>query len=115
MRTIADAVGFHYRYEAASDQYIHSVGQVALSGDGIVSSYLPDPAVAPERLTVALAEAQRGATSSAIDRLLLLCFDSAAQSGRWSRAILASLALLNLAGALAAVLLFIRLRRRPLG
>src|SRR5439155_16749272 len=113
VRRIADAVGFDYRHDAASDQYVHSVGQVIVAGDGTVSSYLLDPGPVPAQLQAALAQAARGEIAGTLDRLLLLCFGEGPQSGRLSRVILAALALINLAGALAATLLFARLRRRP--
>jgi protein SCO1 len=112
VRPIADAVGFRYRYDPPSGQYIHSAGIVIAALDGTVGGYLADLDITPAGLTAALDTVTSGQTTS-FGRLLLLCFGQGARSGRYTAAIEAAFVCLNLAGMLAACGLFAWVRRRP--
>ena len=87
MRPIADAVGFRYRYEPASDQYIHSSGIVIATSDGTVGGYLTDLDVTSIGLADAVGAVKSGRTSGTLGRLLLLCFGEGTQPGRYTAAI----------------------------
>ena len=112
VRPIADAVGFRYRYESASDQYIHSAGIVIATADGTVGGYLTDLNVTSIGLADAVGAVRSGRTSGTLGRLLLLCFGEGTQPGRYTAAIDAALVCLNLAAILAACGLFAWVRRR---
>lgn len=60
VRPISEAVGFHYRYDPAVDQYIHSVGYAVVAADGTISGYLTDIDIRPAALQAALAAAAAG-------------------------------------------------------
>jgi protein SCO1/2 len=115
VRPIADAVGFHYRYDAAADQYIHSVGYAVAAADGEISGYLTDLDVKPEALEAGLAAAAAGEVSGPLTRLLLLCFGQGALSGRYTATIETVLVLVNLIGMLTAIFVFAAVRRRRNG
>jgi protein SCO1/2 len=108
VRPLADSAGFHYRYDAATDQYIHSVGYLIASADGTVSSYLTDLAVTPPQLQATLAGAAAGQVATPFRRLLLLCFGQGPAVGRYTAPIEITLVLLNLAAMLGAVAVFAR-------
>ena len=115
VRPTADAVGFRYRYDPASDQYIHSVGFVILAPDATVSAYLTELDVTPTALKAALAAAAGKVpqqSAGPLDRLRLLCFGRAGPSGRFTALVETALVLLNLAGMMAAIGLFAWVRRR---
>ena len=112
VRPIAQAVGFRYRYEPASDQYVHSAGIVIAAPDGTVGGYLTDLGVTSAGLADAVGAVKSGQTSGALGRLLLLCFGQGTQPGRYSAMIETALVCLNLAGMLAAGGLFAWVRRR---
>ena len=112
VRPIAQAVGFRYRYEPASDQYVHSAGIVIAASDGTVGGYLTDLGVIAAGLADAVAAVKSGQTSGALGRLLLLCVGEGTQPGRYSAMIETALVCLNLAGMLAAGGLFAWVRRR---
>src|SRR5207302_8380958 len=101
VRPTADAVGFRYRYDPASDQYIHSVGFVILAPDATVSAYLTELDVTPTALKGALAGKVTQQSAGLLDRLGLLCFGRGALSGRFTALIETALILLNLAGMMA--------------
>ena len=106
VRPIADAVGFRYRYDAASNQYIHSTGIIIAAPDGTVGGYLTDLDVTRAELADAVNTVKSGQPSGTLGRLLLLCFGDSALTGRYTAAIETALVCLNLAGMLAAFGLF---------
>lgn len=112
VRRIADAAGFHYRYDQASDQYIHSTGITLAAPDGVIRGYLGDIDVTPAALAAALDAARSGQSTGPLGRLLLLCFGGSPTSGRYTPLIEASLMLFNIAAMLAACGLFLWLRHR---
>src|SRR5438477_3992196 len=74
VRPIAQAVGFRYRYEAASDQYVHSAGIVIAASDGTVGGYLTDLGVTSAGLADAVGAVKSDQTSWTLGRLLLSRF-----------------------------------------
>ena len=114
VRPIADAAGFRYRYDPASDQYIHSVGYVAAAAEGTISSYLPELGITTAQLRDALAAAENRQPRPAFERLLLLCFGGTPH-GRYTGLIETALVLFNLAGVLGAVAVFAWTRRHRQG
>ncbi|HET7606356.1 MAG TPA: SCO family protein [Sphingomicrobium sp.] len=74
VRSIAATVGFPYRYDKASGQFMHPAGFVVTTPDGKISRYMlglnPDPA----QLRQAVAEAARDEVEPPAHPLLLLCF-----------------------------------------
>jgi len=110
VRAIGDTTGFHYRYDRASDQYIHSAALVIAAPEGNVAGYIADLELTPATLAAALDTANAGRTTGPLQRLLLLCFGGSA-SGRYTPLIEAALVLFNIAGMLAACGLFLWLRR----
>jgi protein SCO1/2 len=74
VKRIASAVGFPYRFDAASGQFAHPAGFVILTRQGRISRYmlgLDPPAAA---LRSAIAQAGTGEITPATHPLLLLCF-----------------------------------------
>jgi protein SCO1 len=112
VRPIADTAGFHYRYDPASDQYIHSTGVTLAAPDGVIRGYIGDIDVTPAALAAALDAARSGQSTGPLGRFLLLCFGGSPVSGRYTPLIDASLILFNIAAMLAACGLFLWLRHR---
>jgi protein SCO1/2 len=113
VRPIADGVGFHYRYDPAADQYLHSAGIVIAAPEGAVRGYLGDLDITPATLAAALDAVNARRDLGPLGRLLLLCFGGNDVAGRYTPLIEASLVLFNIAGMLAACGLFLWVRRRP--
>src|SRR5438067_3272378 len=106
VRPIADDAGFRFRYDPATDQYMHSAGIVIAASEGAVRGYLADIDVTPAALAAALDTVNAVRDLGPLGRLLLLCFGGNA-SGRYTPLIEASLVLFNIAGMLAACALFL--------
>jgi protein SCO1/2 len=77
------AVGFRYRYDAASDQYAHASGIMVLTPQGTLSRYLYGIDYPPRDLRLALVESSAGKIGNAVDQVLLLCFHYDPVTGRY--------------------------------
>ncbi len=114
-RRIADAIGFHYRYDAALDQYVHPAGFVIAAPDGRISRYVLAVAPSPGELERDLRDAAAGRADGPLKQFLLLCRVEGAPLGRYSAPILAAFALANLAAGVGLIVLFVAIRRRFVG
>jgi len=109
---LAQAVGFHYAYDAARDSYAHPAGLVVVASGGPISRYLLRLEPSQPDLRLALVDAGQGRLGSPVDQLLLRCYHFDPQNGRYS---FAAVRLLQIAGGLfvlALVALVVGLRRR---
>ncbi len=68
---LADAVGFKYRYDPRTGEFLHQATLVVLTGDGRVSSYLHGVSYTPEALRAALDRAGAGAVATAEEQASL--------------------------------------------
>lgn len=87
-RSVADAVGFGYAYDAASDQYAHPAGIVVLTPTGEVSRYLLGVDYPARDLRLALIEASQRKIGSPVDAFLLRCFHYDPNTGRYTLAVM---------------------------
>lgn len=87
VRSIANAVGFHYRYDPAIDQYAHPAGIMIATPRGTIARYLLGVGFRPLDLRLALTEASHGRISSPVSDLLLLCYCYDPGTGQYSFAI----------------------------
>lgn len=74
VRRLADTVGFHYRWDAATEQYAHAAGAFVFTSDGRLSRTLYGISFPEGTFRLALVEAGRGAVGTTLDRVLLFCF-----------------------------------------
>ena len=71
---ITDALGFGYKYDTESDQYIHTAALMILTPDGTVSRYIYGVMYDPKTLRLSLSEASQGRIGSPLDKIILYCF-----------------------------------------
>jgi protein SCO1/2 len=74
IRRLADQVGFRYRYDQISKQYVHPSGLVVLTSSGKISSYLLGIEFPAEKLDRSLTLARQDAVAAPVSSLALLCF-----------------------------------------
>lgn len=74
VRRLADAVGFHYRWDETQKQYAHAAGAFVLTPEGKLSRTLYGIAFPPKDLRLALLEASENKLGSTWGRVLLFCF-----------------------------------------
>ncbi len=112
---LADTAGFHYVYDAKSDQYAHPAGILVMTPGGRISKYLYGLEFSPRDLKLALVDASSGKIGTAVDQLLLRCFHYDPTRGKYTvaiREILKYAALLTMFGVGAMVLVLSRSKPR---
>jgi protein SCO1/2 len=112
IQTLAQAVGFGYRFDPASKQYAHPSGLVILTPHGKVSRYLFGVSFSSRELYTALKEASSNKVSSPIQELILLCFHYNPMTGKYSAMILGLVRMLSAATVLGLVALIVVSIRR---
>jgi protein SCO1/2 len=89
---VAEAVGFHFRYEERIRQYIHPTGFLLATPDGRVSAYFLGVDFAPARIAEDLSRARRNGLGRKVADFALACFRGDGVRGRYGRVIWAGLA-----------------------
>ncbi|MBV8535849.1 MAG: SCO family protein [Alphaproteobacteria bacterium] len=87
VKTVADAIGFRYRYDDSIGQYAHPSGVTILGPSGRVARYILGVDYHPVDLRLSLTEAEAGEVSAPASQLLLLCYCYDPQTGRYSLAV----------------------------
>ena len=74
IKRLADQIGFRYRYDQISKQYVHPSGLVVLTPNGKISSYLLGIEFPAKNLDCSITLAREDGVSAPVSPLLLLCF-----------------------------------------
>jgi protein SCO1/2 len=85
---LARAVGFGYRFDPESNQFIHTVATFLCTPDGRISRYLYGIEYEQQTLRLGLLEAAQGKIGTHLDQLILYCFHYDAEAGRYAPAAL---------------------------
>jgi protein SCO1/2 len=84
---LTKAVGFRYKYDPTSDQFMHASGILVLTPEGKISRYYYGIDYPPRDLRLGLVESSERRIGSPVDQVLLLCFHYDPQTGRYGLAI----------------------------
>ncbi|NNF02870.1 MAG: SCO family protein [Rhodothermales bacterium] len=71
---LAESVGFRFRWVQSQNQFAHPAALIFLSPDGTITRYLHGMTFAASDVRRAVVEASNGTVGSAVDRVLLYCF-----------------------------------------
>ena len=88
IEALTRTVGFHYAYDAATDEYAHPTGLIILTPQGKIARYLYGVDYVSRDLRLALVEASQNQIGSAVDQILLLCYRYDAANGKYSSLVL---------------------------
>jgi protein SCO1/2 len=112
IEALTRAIGFRYTYNPETKLYAHAAGIVIVTPDGRTARYFYGIDHSPRDLQYELERANQGQIGSPIARLLLLCYDYDAASGKYTLSILRLSRILGTATAVAlGSFLFIMVRR----
>ncbi len=114
--TVAAAVGFHFAYDAATNQFAHASGIMLTTPQGKLSHYFYGVEYQPRELRLGLVEASAGKIGSPVDQLLLFCYHYDPMTGRYGPAIMNVMRLagiLTVLGLVALILILRRYKPRP--
>jgi protein SCO1/2 len=99
---LTSAVGFRYRWDERTRQFVHAGGMMVATPEGKLSRYFYGIQYAPADLRMALVEASQHKIASPVDYVLLFCFHYDATQGKYTLAIFN---IIKAAGALTVLLL----------
>jgi protein SCO1/2 len=114
IRQLADAVGFHYKRDARTGQFIHSAAIMIATPQGKLAQYYYGVEFSPKDVRLGLIEASRNRIGNVVDQIQLYCFHYDPKSGRYGAAVTN---ILRLGGAATVLLLggflIVMYRREP--
>ena len=109
---LTEAVGFHYNWDPASQQFVHASGVMLLTPEGKLSRYFYGIEYSAKDLRLGLVEASDGKIGSAVDQVLLYCFHYDPEQGKYGFVVMN---LIRLGGAITlvgvAALIFVMRRK----
>ncbi len=88
---LAQAVGFRYQYDPETGLYLHASGIMVLTPEGKLARYFYGIDYAPKDVRLGLIEASQNKIGSAVDQLLLLCYQYDPSTGKYGLVIMNSL------------------------
>ncbi len=108
------AVGFRFVWDEETRQFAHPAGILVVAPDGTITHYLFGVEYSPRDLRLALVAAGKGEVGSAVDQVILYCFQYDPDTGRYSAAILNIVRIAGLVTlvAMAGLLFSLSIRRR---
>ncbi len=84
---LAEAIGFRYRFDPATDQFAHPAAVAVLTPEGGLARWMYGFPLEPDDLRLALTEASGGAIGTFADRVWLLCYRYDPVTGSYTPAI----------------------------
>ena len=111
---LTEATGFRFAWDEETEQFAHPAGILVAAPDGTISHYLFGVEYSPKDLRLALVASGEGKVGSAVDQVLLYCFQYDPETGRYSASILNIVRIAGLVTllAMAGLILTITKRRR---
>ena len=85
---LADSIGYHYVYDAKTDQYAHPDGVIMMTPAGEIARYFFRLEYPARDLRLGLIEASRGKIGTPLDAIALLCYHYNPVTGRYAVALL---------------------------
>jgi len=83
IKALTDAIGFHYKYDAATDQFAHASAIMIVTPEGRISKYFYGVEYAPRDIRLGLVEASNNKIGTPVDQILLYCFHYDPASGKY--------------------------------
>lgn len=91
---LAQAAGFKYVYDPATDMYAHAAGIMAITPDGRISRYFYGHEYIKRDVEWGLTEASEGRIGNLVDQMVLLCFQYDPTKGAYGLYVIGTLRLL---------------------
>jgi protein SCO1/2 len=88
IRRLADAIGYHFVYDARTDQFAHPDGVIVLTPEGRVARYFFRLQYPPRDLRLALVEAAEHKIGTLLDAWALICYHYNPATGQYSLALM---------------------------
>jgi len=83
IHALTEAVGYHVKHDAATDQWAHASGIMIATPEGRLSRYFYGVEYAPRDVRLGLVEASRNQIGSPVDQILLFCYHYDPATGKY--------------------------------
>ena len=112
IKSLADTVGFHFKYDPISKQFAHASGIFVITPEGKIARYFYGIEYKPRDFRLGLVEASANKIGSPADQVLLFCYHYDPMTGKYGMAVKRVTQVLGTATALGLFgFVFIMLRR----
>lgn len=112
IRKITAAIGFHYYFDAATDQFAHASAIYVATPEGKLARYFYGIEYSPKDLRLGLVEASENKIGSPVDQLLLYCYHYDPATGKYGAVIMNMVRLGGIVTLIAIAIMFVIMRRR---
>ncbi|HXG66200.1 MAG TPA: cytochrome c oxidase subunit II [Blastocatellia bacterium] len=112
IEALAQAVGFNYRYDEKTGQYIHASGIMVATPQGRLSHYFYGIEYWPKDLRLSLVEASANKIGSPVDQLLLYCFHYDPTTGKYGPVVMNIMRIAGLVTFIGLALIVLVMKRR---
>jgi protein SCO1/2 len=85
---LANAVGWHYRYDPKLDQFAHAAGIVLITPEGRIAQYYYGVEYSARDMRLGIVEASQNKIGSLADEVLLYCYHYDPRTGRYGATII---------------------------
>lgn len=83
IHALTEAIGYHAKYDPATDQWAHASGIMIATPEGRLSRYFYGVEYAPRDLRLGLVEASESKIGSPVDQILLFCYHYDPATGKY--------------------------------
>jgi protein SCO1/2 len=83
IKRLADAVGFHYKRDPRTGQFIHAAAIMLVTPQGKLAQYYYGVEFSPKDIRLGLIEASRNKIGTVVDQVLLYCYHYDPKTGRY--------------------------------
>lgn len=112
IKKLADAAGFHYKYDPITKQFAHASGIMVITPEGRIARYLYGIEYKPRDFRLGLVEASQHKIGSPVDVIMLFCYHYDPMTGKYGLVIMNVIRTLGSATVIAlGALLFVLIRR----
>ena len=87
IKQLADAVGFHYRRDPRTGQFIHSTAIMIVTPAGKIAQYYYGVEFSPKDVRLGLIEASHDKIGTVVDQVVLYCYHYDPKTGRYGAVI----------------------------
>ncbi|MGD0300521.1 MAG: SCO family protein [Bryobacteraceae bacterium] len=112
IKKLADAAGFHYKYDPVTKQFAHASAIMVITPEGRIARYFYGIEYKPRDFRLGLVEASQHKIGSPVDAIMLFCFHYDPMTGKYGLIITNVIRTLGSATVIGlAALLFVLIRR----
>lgn len=103
VKTLADTIGFKYKWDDKAKEWAHASAAVLLTPEGKISRYLHGVYFDPKTFRLSIVEASQGKVGSVVDSIMLFCYRYDPNGSQYA---LYAFNVMRVGGAIAVLLLF---------